>query len=619
MTAMLRASQSAEFENALTLLEPGLHAWLRARDLLSLHIWGFMVVEAESDVEILDAAQNFLQLAGVDLDSQGTWAGQLMFLYRLACGEAEGMARRLANVSEFQIAIDSAELAKEQVAAHQAGEQKRLELQALARLPTEWRGKRYRRLERAENETERTDLAQEELLKEGRQVMGLLLEAGLPFAKTLENTGTNETGAMRCCVGLRPKTLRQRLACWRPVRRWLLGEGLPAFPSDVAPLLRYLELRRKAGAGRTVFKIVQLALNFFEEAGEVPRLERLANHPALTNLVKESGVRTAFEEAARKEESSWLAPPTDQSPPNLLRLLVGFERVVNDTGRPLYQRAFAWFRLARHWDSLRWDDTQSVRPASFSRYARGLYATLEVSKTSGPGKKVRVLPIFLSQEAWIERPWLDAGWRLWQEDSLNFKRDYFLPLPTGKLDGARRTKAGYTDSHGFSRALLLSLAKEDSTALLHLASVSFWSEHTDRAGLTSWCSALRIGVSERGFLGRWAAKGSADQYARTACRIVENLQVVAARHARASWKGGPDFFGEETTLKQLEAHLRGKGVAEDEILEQLAELTAPDFYRPVPQMGSVLTDEVRSRIVKMRIGSNYFKIFQTRFSFYIMF
>ena len=114
-----------------------------------------MFVEAESDGEILEAAGNFLQLAGVDLDSQGTWAGQLMFLYRLACGEAEGMARRLANVSEFQIAIDSAELAKEQAAAHQAGEQKRLELQALARLPTEWRGKRYRRLERAENETER--------------------------------------------------------------------------------------------------------------------------------------------------------------------------------------------------------------------------------------------------------------------------------------------------------------------------------------------------------------------------------------------------------------------------------------------------------------------------------
>jgi hypothetical protein len=72
-----------------------------------------MFVEADTDGEILEAARNFLQLAGVDLDLQGTWAGQLMFLYRLACGEAEGMARRLAYVSEFQIAIDSAELAKE--------------------------------------------------------------------------------------------------------------------------------------------------------------------------------------------------------------------------------------------------------------------------------------------------------------------------------------------------------------------------------------------------------------------------------------------------------------------------------------------------------------------------
>ena len=48
---MHRASQSAEFENALNLLEPGLLAWLRTRDLLSIHIWGFMFVEAESDAE----------------------------------------------------------------------------------------------------------------------------------------------------------------------------------------------------------------------------------------------------------------------------------------------------------------------------------------------------------------------------------------------------------------------------------------------------------------------------------------------------------------------------------------------------------------------------------------
>ena len=41
--------------------------------------------------------------------------------------------------------------------------------------------------------------------------------------------------------------------------------------------------------------------------------------------------------------------------------------------------------------------------------------------------------------------------------------------------------------------------------------------------------------------------------------------------------------------------LRGKGVPENEILEQLAELTAPNFYEPVPQVGTVLTNEVRSR------------------------
>ena len=437
-----------QVRHALTLVDPALHAWLRTRELARIHIWGFMFIEVETDSEIFDAARDSLKKAGVDMDPEGTWARKLMFLYKLARGEAEGVARRLASVSDFQIAIDRTEFAKEQVEERRSQEQRRLELAAVARLPTEWKGKRYRRLERAENDSERSDLTQQELLKEARQVMGLRLEARLPFAKMLENSGADESGAMRCCVGLRAKTLRQRLACWRPVRRWLLDEGLLPFPQEVEPLLRYLELRRKAGTGHTSYKSVQLALGFLEEAGEVPRLERLSAHPALMNLGKEGGVRTAFEEAARKEEASWLGPPTDQSPPGLLGLLVSFERVVNNASRPLFQKAFAWFRSARHWASLRWDDTQGTRPGSFLRYAHGLYATLEVSKTSG--KRVCVLQILSSQEAWIEKPWLIAGWHLWREESMNFIRDYFLPLPTEKLDGARRTKAGYTDSHGFS-------------------------------------------------------------------------------------------------------------------------------------------------------------------------
>ena len=55
----------------------------------------------------------------------------------------------------------------------------------------------------------------------------------------------------------------------------------------------------------------------------------------------------------------------------------------------------------------------------------------------------------------------------------------------------------------------------------------------------------------RSFLGRWAVKGSTDTYVRTAVRVVENLQLLAVRHARCSASFGPDYYGEEHILRNF--------------------------------------------------------------------
>ena len=106
-----------------------------------------------------------------------------------------------------------------------------------------------------------------------------------------------------------------------------------------------------------------------------------------------------------------------------------------------------------------------------------------------------------------------------------------FPLPTSDLQGVQKPRAVYSDATGFSRALLASLADDEGNALLPLEACTFWSEHSDRAGLDGWCAALGLAEPKRGFLGRWAARGFADIYVRTACRVVENLQRLAARFA----------------------------------------------------------------------------------------
>ena len=171
-----------------------------------------------------------------------------------------------------------------------------------------------------------------------------------------------------------------------------------------------------------------------------------------------------------------------------------------------------------------------------------------------------MLPVFVSEEAYLRKPWLDVGLRLWEAKELAFPRDYLLPLPTEDLKAARRTRAVYSDAAGFSRAILASLHHEDGNALLLPEACSFWREHSDRAGLDSWAACLRVDEPERAFLGRWGAKGSANVYVRTAARVIENIQRVVSQYARESLDDGPDYFGEEGLFRDLAAHLRAKSV-----------------------------------------------------------
>ena len=93
--------------------------------------------------------------------------------------------------------------------------------------------------------------------------------------------------------------------------------------------------------------------------------------------------------------------------------------------------------------------------------------------------------MFVSQEAWVKTPWLDAGLAFWldPEEGLFFKRDFFLPLPSPDFTAALKLKAVYTDALGFSRALLAALPDDEGRALLPAPAPLFWSEHSDRAGL----------------------------------------------------------------------------------------------------------------------------------------
>ena len=95
---------------------------------------------------------------------------------------------------------------------------------------------------------------------------------------------------------------------------------------------------------------------------------------------------------------------------------------------------------------MRWDDTSGVIPRELKRRARGMAGRLERSKTSGRDKKVKLLPLFVSREAFLVRPWLETGLGFLEHGPLFFDRDYLVPLPDKNLRGTCGLRAGYPDA-----------------------------------------------------------------------------------------------------------------------------------------------------------------------------
>ena len=157
-----------------------------------------------------------------------------------------------------------------------------------AGLPSQWRGKRYRRQEEAKNPQESEEAENSKRERWAKEVLGLLLEADLPFAATAREARGGLTGptALRCCRGLWANTLKKRVDDWRPFRRWLLAEGHRCFPDRAQQVLDFLDVQWEASAPRTFYQSFLDALTFFETAGERPEAERLSESQAVKNAVR---------------------------------------------------------------------------------------------------------------------------------------------------------------------------------------------------------------------------------------------------------------------------------------------------------------------------------------------
>ena len=349
------ASFCPEFQACAVALPGPMHELLDKAGILRPTVFAQLARHAPGSPDALRGFRQLLEGLGAPPEHLDEWARFCLKLHAIATDAAPEIRARLAQRSGFEISADLIDLRLAGAQKAQAADLNRLALHSLAHLPAEWKGKRYRRTlghgtEHARAEGERT-----ERLRKGREVLGLLLEARLPFATSVQAAPKDEASLLRCCRGLRSKTLAQRVSCWRPFRRYLVGQGLAPWPTHPDHLLGYFELLAEEGMAPSTLPSLLSALRFLEEAGELAEHEKLSKHPAIRNAVLEHSLKE--EDRAAAQRAAGTKKEKTQAPPLLLRLLIELELVVRDEDRPLYHRAFAWYRLFRHWASLRWDDT----------------------------------------------------------------------------------------------------------------------------------------------------------------------------------------------------------------------------------------------------------------------
>lgn len=264
-----------------------------------------------------------------------------------------------------------------------------------------------------------------------------------------------------------------------------------AWPKHVGVVLNYLHERHCEPCNPSIPQAILRSLSFLERVGGVQATQRLSELQVVRNTVNQLTM-----------DLQTGALPKRQAPVLPLAMIAALEITVCDVSCSLYLRGFAFYKLLKLWAAARHSDLEGLDPSSLVLTVQGLEGRLDRTKTSGPGRRVRFLPIFISRAAFLLRPeWLATGVEIWNHANMAFERDYFLPLPTADWKGCLKSMASYSQVVAFSKYLWRSLRTlvhdqqswvfSEQQMFASPDAVTFWSEHSERFSFGSFGSAAR--------------------------------------------------------------------------------------------------------------------------------
>ena len=423
---------------------------------------------------------------------------------------------------------------------------------------------------------ERSRLEASELSRWTKKVVDYLVDADLPVVALAGQSEDPQTILELSVGSRRAKTLRSRCRAWNKISVWMQAVYGLKFPTSIVQMVDYVMDIRKGGASRSFPGEVSAALSFMEKAGNVPPEERISTSPLWTAAIQK----------IQKELQLEFPAEVRKAPFYTRAMILSIELYVMNRSNKWYRRLFALTRLLKLWMCLRHDDMQGLSGLVLG--ARGLSGKLLRTKTSGAGKKLRVLPTFIHRWATLSgEDWLAEGMLLMGAEQFRGARDFFLPISTRDFEGCRPKMASYSECSGLSRSLMLDLFvpvfrggswKESDVKLMTFPSPLYWSEHSERHWLPSAAADSRVPKDSRDFIGRWKP-GQSNDYIITAKQVVLDVQQQVLE---AIFKEGEVGVDDSEVLSGLQAFADRRG---DSIGNTLKSLQFPFASRAHGGMG----------------------------------
>jgi len=396
--------------------------------------------------------------------------------------------------------------------------------------PSRGQRKKVAATEPGEVGTTGEDDGDKELQKWRGRLANILIRADTPTARKASLTENAQATIMRAAGKARASTIKKYVCAWERMACWLQRAKGMLWPTTVEHLLDYVNILSQ-GTRPTVPETTFKAFRWMEQVAGLPEHSQCTADPLL---------KRAFETVAL--ENPGQARKQAPRPPGVL--LASFELSMQSQQTPLMKRLDMGCHLFRSFGTLRFDDQQHVEPRKLRVLGNMIVTELLQTKTSGPGRRNKELPLAVHRQATVlGTDWMASFLRDLNQVTNDKRRNFLQPGSSSDWTRPTRTKKSYEEAAA-DFAIHLAEAtipiwkdgawQPSDTPVVPAPCVGAFTLHGMRALVPSIMALTERDKVLRDLLGRWMASGGSNDYTRTYRKAVVEMQLAAADSFRSS-------------------------------------------------------------------------------------